>query len=944
MKRTVLISRIMAKDTEYRPAQFERYWQQQWKERGSYRVVPDRSKPKYYALDMFPYPSGAGLHVGHPLGYIASDIVARYKRHCGYCVLHPMGYDSFGLPAEQYAIQTGRHPAETTAENIARYRAQLEALGFCYDWDREIRTSDPAYYRWTQWIFLQLFDSWYDLEQDRARPISELETLLSKGGSAAVRASGKALPNLTAKEWQELDSRAKEEILLGLRLAYRSESFVNWCPALGTVLANDEVKDGYSERGGYPVERRKMLQWNLRITAYAERLLNDLDGLDWTEALKETQRNWIGRSTGASLRFKIEQSESEIEVFTTRPDTLFGVSFLVLAPENELVAELTPPEFKTEVEAYVLASARKSERDRMADVRQVSGVFTGAYALHPFTGEKLPIWLADYVLAGYGTGAIMAVPAHDSRDWSFARRFDLPIRPVTEGAQVEDSAFESKEGILTQSDFLNGLSVSAAIEHMSRELEARGLGRRIVQYKLRDAVFGRQRYWGEPIPVYYDADGIPRPVREGHLPLQLPEIDLYQPTEQGDPPLARAQVWRYDPEQGLVGGDLGFPLETTTMPGWAGSSWYWLRYMDPASNDRFASREAEEYWGEVDLYIGGAEHATGHLLYSRFWQKFLFDRGWVGRSEPFKKLVNQGMIAGVSALIHRLESAAGEPVRYVSAGLINGRKTQPIHIDIGLVQQGKVDLEALHSWRSEFERAEFEAEEHGFFASEEVEKMSKRWHNVVNPDDVIETYGADVLRLFEMFLGPIEQHKPWNTQGLSGVQGFLKKLWRLATRPDLPDTSSEEALRSIHRCIKKVTDDIESLSFNTSVSAFMICVNELQEIGGSGRDAFEILAVLLSPFAPHAAEELWSSILGCEASVLDREWPVANPLYLQKSEVVYPVSFNGKTRFQLVLKPGMKPAEVQEIALTDERSARYLEGKTPKKVIVVPDKIVNIVF
>ena len=944
MPGTVLISRIMSKETEYRPADFERYWQSQWKERGSYRAAPDPSKPKFYALDMFPYPSGAGLHVGHPLGYIASDIVARYKRHRGFCVLHPMGYDSFGLPAEQYAIQTGRHPAETTAENIDRYRLQLEALGFSFDWDREIRTSDPSYYRWTQWIFLQLFDSWYDLDQDRARPLAELQSLLSKGGTASVRAAGKSLPSLSAGEWNALDEAGKAEVLLGLRLAYRSESFVNWCPALGTVLANDEVKDGFSERGGHPVERRKMLQWNLRITAYAERLLRDLDGLDWSEALKETQRNWIGKSTGAALSFQVMDSAAQIEVFTTRPDTLFGVGFLVLAPEHELVSGLTSEECRAKVEAYVEASARKSERDRMADVRQVSGVFTGSYALHPFTGEKLPVWLADYVLAGYGTGAIMGVPAHDSRDWSFARRFELRLRPVIEGAEVESSAMETKEGVLVNSDFLNGLSVADAIERMGRELESRGLGRRVLQYKLRDAVFGRQRYWGEPIPVYYDEAGMPRAVREEHLPLQLPEIDLYQPTEQGEPPLARARVWRYYPDRGLVDDERAYPLETTTMPGWAGSSWYWLRYMDPKGSERFVSAESEAYWGEVDLYIGGAEHATGHLLYSRFWQKFLFDRGLVGRIEPFKKLVNQGMIAGVSALIHRLETPQGIPQRYVSAGLIDGRKTQPIHIDISLVQQGKVDLEALRKWRPEFESAEFDSEENGFYATEEVEKMSKRWHNVVNPDDVIETYGADVLRMFEMFLGPIEQHKPWNTQGLSGVQGFLKKLWRLATRSDLPETSSEEALRSLHRCIKKVTDDIESLSFNTAVSAFMICINELQENGGSGRDTFQALAVLLSPFAPHAAEQLWSSILGLESSVLDREWPEADPAYLVRSEVVYPVSFNGKTRFQLVLKPGLPSAEVQAIALSDERTLRYLEGKTPKKVIVVPDKIVNVVF
>jgi len=936
----------MSNESEYRPQGFEQKWRTQWNQDGRYRTVLDPHKPKFYALDMFPYPSGAGLHVGHPLGYIASDIVSRYKRHKGFNVLHPMGYDSFGLPAEQYAIQTGRHPAHTTAENILRYREQLDALGFSFDWDREIRTSDPAYYRWTQWIFLQLFDSWYDVEQDRARPISSLVEYLNQQGSAGIQAAGTPLPQMTAADWNALNPAEQQQHLLGVRLAYRSESSVNWCPALGTVLANDEVKDGVSERGGHPVVKRQMMQWNLRITAYAERLLRGLEPLDWSEALKETQRNWIGRSSGALVRFAVEGTQTSVEVFTTRPDTLFGVSFVVLAPEHESVSEWVQPEQKGAVEDYIQQTQRRSERERMAEVKHISGVFTGSYVVHPVTGVRLPLWIADYVLSGYGTGAVMAVPAHDARDWAFARHFDLPIWPVIEGATVDQGAYEAKSGRLINSAFLNGLEVPEAIERMGQVLSERSVGAVKVQYKLRDAIFGRQRYWGEPIPMYFDGQGLPQPVREEHLPLVLPEVDRYLPTEEGEPPLARAADWKYDPQRGVVADGSGYSLETTTMPGWAGSSWYWLRYMDPTHLERFVGPEAEAYWGRVDLYVGGAEHATGHLLYSRFWQNFLFDRGWVGYAEPFVKLVNQGMIGGVSALIHRLEdSAAGTgKEHYVSAGLRAGRKTQPIHIDVKLVQQGKVNLEALRQWRPEFAEAEFESEEGGFFATEEIEKMSKRWHNVVNPDDVVAEYGADVLRMFEMFLGPIEQHKPWNTQGLSGVQGFFKKLWKLAHRADAQADSGPEALRAVHRCIRKVTDDIESFGFNTAVSAFMICVNELQDQQEVSTREIALLAILLSPFAPHSAEELWCTVLGQPGSVLEQPWPEALSEYLKVDQISYPVSFNGKTRYQLEVAAEMPAADVERLAMSDERTARYLEGKTPKKVIVVPGRIVNVVF
>ncbi len=924
---------------EYKPGEFETHWQEEWEKKSVYKADFPSDKPKYYVLDMFPYPSGAGLHVGHPLGYIASDIYARYKRHQGFNVLHPMGYDSFGLPAEQYAIQTGRHPAETTAENIERYRKQLNGIGFSFDWSREVRTSSPGYYKFTQWIFLKLFDSWFNLETQKGEPISSLQNHFQQFGSKGVKAACSEVLNFSAEDWQLYSEAKQAEILLNYRLAYRSEAFVNWCPALGTVLANDEVKDGFSERGGHPVVRKKMMQWSLRITAYADRLLQGLDEIDWTESIKEAQRNWIGKSVGAELKFEVEGESFGLEVFTTRPDTLFGVGFLAIAPEHERVGELTQAECREAVAEYLAKAARKSERERMAEVKQVSGVFTGSYAIHPLSGEKLPIWIADYVLAGYGTGAVMGVPGHDGRDWGFAKHFNLPIKEVIAGGNVNDAAYEEKNGVLVNSRVdLDGLDIKSAQIKIIGELELKGIGRPRVQYRLRDAAFGRQRYWGEPIPIYYE-NGVPKPVKESHLPLNLPIVDAFLPTDEGEPPLARSNKWHYDPNLGVVENHQGFPLETTTMPGWAGSSWYWLRYMDPLNTEEFSALKKQDYWQRVDLYIGGAEHATGHLLYSRFWQKVLKDLGLSLVEEPFNKLINQGMIQGISTLIYRVE---GEN-KYVSVGLKEQYSTSPIHIDVSLVENGRVDFDRLRTWRSDFADSEFVLENGELICGEEVEKMSKRWHNVVNPDDVVSKYGADALRMYEMFLGPLEQHKPWNTNGLSGVYGFLKKFWRLYQSDWTEEHPSPEALKSLHKTIKKVSEDIEGFSFNTSVSAFMICVNELQEMGCNNRAILEPLLILLSPFAPHIAEELWHR-KGGSFSVVEQPWPKWDAQHLQSNEYDYSVSFNGKVRFRIVLPTSMSALEVEHSVRNHPHFSKYQGDQNVKKMIVVLGRIVNVVL
>ena len=929
---------------EYNPSEIEATWQQYWQEQEIYRCVERSDKPKYYVLDMFPYPSGAGLHVGHPLGYIASDIVARYKRHQGYNVLHPMGYDSFGLPAEQYAIQTGQHPAKTTRENIARYRQQLDQMGFCFDWSREVRTSDPQYYRWTQFIFLQFFQSWYDYDGDRARDIKELEAHFEKKGTENLNSAQSEELRFSAEDWKAYSANEKEEVLQNYRLAYRSESTVNWCPALGTVLANDEVKEGKSERGGHPVVQKKMMQWSMRITAFAERLLAGLDTIDWSESLKEAQRNWIGKSEGAALHFDVKDHDAQIEVFTTRPDTIFGVSFMVLAPEHSLVDKLTTDHYRESVEEYRRHAAQKSERERMADVKTVSGQFTGAYAIHPFTKKEIPIWIGDYVLASYGTGAVMAVPAHDSRDWAFAGEFRLHRPQVVEGGDVRKGAIEAKEGTVINSDFLNGLPVEEAITRAIEEIEKRGIGKGKINYRLRDAIFGRQRYWGEPIPVYYEG-GIPHPVKEKHLPLELPEVDKYLPTEEGEPPLARAAKWNYDPEKGVVPNGEGFPLETTTMPGWAGSSWYDLRYMDPHNERAPFSKEAQRYWQDVDLYIGGSEHATGHLLYTRFWHKAFKDWGWIDQEEPFKKLINQGMILGNSAFVLRDES---DPNLYISRGLKNKYHAHTTHVDVNMVNlSDELDTESFRKWRDDLSEAKFVKENEKVLVKREVEKMSKSKFNVVNPDDVIREYGADTLRLYEMFLGPIEQSKPWNTAGLSGVYGFLKKLWKLYHREGefavTDEKPNEKELKSLHTLIKKIREDIANYSFNTSVSAFMICTNELNDLKCAKRGVLEVLPVLLSPFAPHLAEELWSR-LGNSESVVDQPFPEHVEEYLQESSFEYPISFNGKVRFKCAFPADKPKAEIEKEVLNLEKTQGYLQGQNPKKIIVVPGKIVNIVY
>jgi len=951
----------------YNHKEIEAFWQEYWAKHQTFKAQNNSTKPKYYVLDMFPYPSGAGLHVGHPLGYIASDIVARYKRHKGFNVLHPQGYDSFGLPAEQYAIQTGQHPAVTTAQNIARYREQLDKIGFSFDWSREVKTSDPDYYRHTQWIFIQLFNSWYNNETDKAEPIETLIALFETEGNSKVNAAcDDDTPTFTAAQWHAMTAESKQHHLLKYRLTYLAETEVNWCPALGTVLANDEIVNGVSERGGHPVIRKKMTQWSMRITAYAERLLQGLDTIDWSESIKESQRNWIGKSVGASINFALAESEHNIEVFTTRPDTLFGVTYLTLAPEHPLVPLITTEEQRTEVEAYIAATAKRSERDRMADTKTVSGAFTGAYAVHPLTGKQLPIWIGDYVLASYGTGAVMAVPAGDDRDYAFAKHFKgakgMPEPINIFDKDISENAFTDKEGMTYQnSDILNGCTnFGEAVAKVLAALEAKGAGKAKVNYRLRDAVFSRQRYWGEPFPVYYKK-GLPQMIGEEHLPIHLPEVEKYLPTEEGNPPLGNATTWAWDTathkvvSNELIDNQTIFPLELNTMPGWAGSSWYWLEYMmEKDARGTFPTKPVVDYWQNVDLYVGGSEHATGHLLYSRFWNKFLKDRGFAPTEEPFKKLINQGMILGMSAFAYRLEGTN----TFVSKNQIKGQSVQPIHVDVSLLKDtsDELDIEKFKVWRKEFANAEFIFEGHDspfeggkgdvFLTGREVEKMSKSKYNVVNPDDICEQYGADTLRLYEMFLGPLEQAKPWNTAGISGVYNFLRKLWRLYFNDNgwqvTDEAPTPEMLKALHKTIKKVNEDIENFSFNTSVSQFMICVNELSSLKCHHRDVLAPLSVLIAPFAPHIAEELWKR-LGNTESVTYAPYPVHEDKYLQEDSKEYPVSFNGKVRFKRAFATTMTPAEIEQAILADPQTAEQLQGNTPKKVIVVPNRIINIV-
>ena len=1005
----------------YNHKEIEAFWQEYWAKHQTFKAQNNSTKPKYYVLDMFPYPSGAGLHVGHPLGYIASDIVARYKRHKGFNVLHPQGYDSFGLPAEQYAIQTGQHPAVTTAQNIARYREQLDKIGFSFDWSREVKTSDPDYYRHTQWIFIQLFNSWYNNETDKAEPIETLIALFETEGNSKVNAScDDDTPTFTAEEWRAFSSEQQQQILLKYRLTYLAETEVNWCPALGTVLANDEIVNGVSERGGHPVIRKKMTQWSMRITAYAERLLQGLDTIDWSESIKESQRNWIGKSVGASINFTLAESEHKIEVFTTRPDTLFGVTYLTLAPEHPLVPLITTEEQRAEVEAYIAATAKRSERDRMADTKTVSGAFTGAYAVHPLTGKQLPIWIGDYVLASYGTGAVMAVPAGDDRDYAFAKHFKgakgMPEVINIFDKDISENAFTDKEGMTYQnSDILNGCTnFSEAVAKVLAALEAKGAGKAKVNYRLRDAVFSRQRYWGEPFPVYYK-NGLPQMIGEEHLPIHLPEVEKYLPTEEGNPPLGNATTWAWDTENHkvvsneLIDNQIVFPLELNTMPGWAGSSWYWLEYMmEKDARGTFPTKSVVDYWQNVDLYVGGSEHATGHLLYSRFWNKFLKDRGFAPTEEPFKKLINQGMILGMSAFAYRVlwevKDEQGNEVNLVEvkelssnnfppifvskkfkddklaivllekifpkypqwvefmkklSGKIINTIIQPIHVDVSLLKDtsDELDIDKFKAWRKEFSNAEFIFEGHNshleggkgdvFLCAREVEKMSKSKYNVVNPDDICEQYGADTLRLYEMFLGPLEQAKPWNTAGISGVYNFLRKLWRLYFNDNgwqvTDEAPTPEMLKALHKTIKKVNEDIENFSFNTSVSQFMICVNELSSLKCHHRDVLAPLSVLVAPFAPHIAEELWKR-LGNTESVTYAPYPVHEDKYLQEDSKEYPVSFNGKVRFKRAFATTMTPAEIEQAILADPQTAEQLQGNTPKKVIVVPNRIINVVM
>lgn len=918
---------------DYNFREIETRWQAYWAENHTFEAQTDPTKPKYYVLDMFPYPSGAGLHVGHPLGYIASDIYSRYKRLRGFNVLHPMGYDAFGLPAEQYAIQTGKHPEETTEKNIARYREQLDRIGFSYDWSREIRTCDPDYYKWTQWAFLKMFGSWYDNDLQKARPIEELEAAFAAGGSESVNAACSEHEPFTAEQWNAFDEKQKAAALMNWRIAYQGETSVNWCPKLGTVLANDEVKEGYSVRGGHPVEQKKMTQWQLRVSAYAGRLLDDLESLDWTDSLKDMQRNWIGRSQGCEMVFKTYNGEKEYDVtiFTTRADTVFGVTFLVLAPESDWVEKLTATDRKAEVEAYLAQARKKTERERISQTKTVAGVFSGSYAVNPLTGEKVPVWISEYVLSGYGTGAIMAVPAHDSRDYAFAKAFNLPIIPLIEGCDISESSFDAKEGTMCNSGFLNGMSVKEAIPAAIDYVESHGLGHRKVNYRLRDAIFSRQRYWGEPFPICYK-DGIATPLPEDKLPLRLPEIDKYLPTENGEPPLARAKDWNYE----------GNPLETSTMPGFAGSSAYYLRYMDPHNPDALVSREADEYWRNVDLYIGGTEHATGHLIYSRFWNKFLYDLGYVCEKEPFRRLINQGMIQGRSNFVYRIIGTN----TFVSYGLKDKYETTEIHVDVNIVNNDRLDTEAFRRWMPDFADAEFILENGEYICGWAIEKMSKSMFNVVNPDMVCDSYGADTLRLYEMFLGPLEQSKPWDTKGIDGVHRFLKKVWRLFYDRDgliLTDKKATPAeLKSLHKLIGKVTADIEAFSYNTAISAFMIAVNELTELGCNTREVLEPLVVLLSPFAPHIAEELWRAS-GHIDTITWAKWPEYDESLTVEQNCTYAVSFNGKTRFTLDLPKAMPKEEVEATVRANAQTAKYVAGGNILKMIVVPGKIVNVV-
>ena len=921
---------------EYNHKEIEKKWQLYWKENKTYKVDVNKDKPKYYVLDMFPYPSGAGLHVGHPLGYIASDIYSRYKRLCGFNVLHPMGYDAYGLPAEQYAIQTGQHPEVTTVNNINRYREQLDKIGFCYDWSREIRTCDPDYYKWTQWTFMKMFNSYYDLKENKACCIDKLTEHFEKYGTDGVQAASNENLKFNAEEWNKMSEKEKSDVLMNYRIAYRGKTMVNWCPKLGTVLANDEVSEGVSIRGGYPVEQKIMNQWCLRVSAYAQRLLEGLDKIDWTDSLKETQKNWIGRSEGAEMKFKVDGKDLNLEIFTTRADTVFGVTFMVLAPESEYVEMVVSDDQKENVNKYLEEVKHKTERERLID-KQVTGVFSGSYAVNPLTGKNVPIWISDYVLAGYGTGAIMAVPAHDSRDYAFARKFDLPIIPLIEGCDVSKESFDAKEGKMINSFNgelnLNGLEVKEAIAATKKYIEEKGIGKVKVNYRLRDAIFSRQRYWGEPFPVYYK-EGIPYVLDEKELPLKLPEVDKFLPTESGEPPLGRAENWKTKE---------GYPYELCTMPGFAGSSAYYLRYMDPHNDNALVSKEADEYWRNVDLYIGGTEHATGHLIYSRFWNKFLYDYNLVCEDEPFKKLINQGMIQGRSNFVYRIKDTN----TFVSYNLKNQYETTPIHVDVNIVSNDVLDIEKFKAWRPEFENAEFILENDKYVCGWAIEKMSKSMFNVVNPDDIVESYGADTLRLYEMFLGPLEQSKPWDTNGIDGVNRFIKKMWNLFYKGDElivdGEKPSADALKSIHKLIKKVTWDIEHFSYNTSISAFMICVNELTSMKCRSKEVLSDLVVLIAPFAPHIAEELWHA-LGNETTVCDAKWPIFNEAYLVETTATYAVSFNGKTRFSMQVPADTDRNEVERLALSNPNAEKWIEGKTPKKVIVVPNKIVNIVI
>lgn len=941
---------------EYNFTEIESRWRKFWSDNETYKVSESADKPKYYVLDMFPYPSGAGLHVGHPLGYIASDIYARFKRLKGFNVLHPMGYDSFGLPAEQYAIQTGQHPEKTTRENIARYRDQLDKIGFSYDWSREVRTSSPEYYKWTQWIFKQLYNAYYDKDLDKAIHIDVLIQRFEKEGNSSINAVTDNEELISAEDWNAMAEVDKENVLQHYRLTYLADSWVNWCPALGTVLANDEVVNGVSERGGHPVEQKLMRQWSMRIKAYAERLLTGLDKVDWTESIKDQQRNWIGKSQGASVFFPLWRgnegeersvplsSEGDqgggrtIEVFTTRPDTIFGVSFMVLAPEHPLVDLITTNEFRAEIEKYKKEASLKSERDRQADVKNISGQFTGAYALHPFTGEKIPVWIGDYVLASYGTGAVMAVPCGDQRDWDFAKHFGIDIKNIFKDQDISEAAYAEKDAVIADSDFLSGLPVKEAMQRAIKEIEERGIGKGKILYRLRDAVFSRQRYWGEPFPVYYKGE-TPYLVDDKHLPITLPEVDKYLPTEDGEPPLARA-------ERSAWGHFEGDRMEFNTMPGWAGSSWYFLRYMDPHNENEFVSKEKVDYWKNVDLYIGGSEHATGHLLYARFWTKFLYDLGYIPFDEPFQKMINQGMILGRSSFVYRIKDSNS----FVSFSLRGKYQTTPIHADISLVDNDILDIEAFKKWRPEYAEAEFILEENGtYVCGHEVEKMSKSKYNVQTPDELVEKFGADTLRMYEMFLGPLEQSKPWDTKGISGVHNFLRKLWRLFHDADgqlsvSDDEASKENLKTLHKTIKKIEDDLERFSFNTGVSNFMICVNELTDQKCNKREILEQLTVLIAPYAPHIAEELWMKLGHPAGTVSQAVFPVFNPEFLVEASHSYPVSFNGKVRFKLDLPTTMSREEIEKIVVTDAQTVKWLEGTSPKKVIVVPGKIVNIVL